>query len=231
MPLPGPPMWLYLPPVSASRTGSAAAKGRVGCPDEGAQRSGCCAVAAAGDRRVHEGCPLGLGEVGHLLAGGRFGGGGVDDRDGSRCGQELGHGGFHDAGRGQGEHRIGGAGESSRLAVVVIPASARGGPGAVGGVEAGDVPAGPVEGGGHRSAHGAEANDGYAAVGAGVHEGTPEKGLRVWGGQGAGVLRVSRGRCPGLSTAAGCGGWRRGCVRGALPPCPRAGRRPGSLRR
>ena len=40
---------------------------------------------------------------------------------------------------------------------------------------------------------------------------------------------VSRGRCPGLSRAAGCGGWLRGCVRGGLPPFPRAGRRPGEF--
>ena len=145
-------------------------KRRIRCPDKGAQGSRCRPVAAAGDRSVHECGPLRFGEGGHELAGGRFGGGGVNDRDGSRCRQELRHGGFHDAGRGQGEDRVRGPGEIGKVGSGGNSRGGGGGPGCVGGVETGDSPAGLVERGGHCSAHGAEAYDGYAAVGAGVHE-------------------------------------------------------------
>ena len=114
-----------------------------------------------------------------LLAGGRFGGGGVDDRHGSRRRQELGHGGFHDAGRGQGEDRVGGSGDVREVGGGGDAGARRRRPGRLGGVEAGDVPAGVVQGGGHGSAHGAEADDGDAAVGAGVHEVLLEV-LAVW---------------------------------------------------
>jgi hypothetical protein len=146
---------------------------RVGAADESAQRTGGCAVAAAGYGCVHKRRSLGLGEFGHVLAGGRLGGGGVNDRHGPGNFEELGHGGFHDAGGGQREHCVGRPGRFLKVGDGLDAGLFRGRPGLPGRVEAGDVPPGPVQGGGHRAAHGAKSYNGYAALDLVVHQATP----------------------------------------------------------